>query len=58
MNPSPTIRNAIYLILAITNAIVFLFAIITGTYTSELLIALTGFNTLGFALANANTPKA
>lgn len=56
MNPS--IRSAIYLILAIANAVTFIFAIVTRTYTPELLIALGGFNTLGFALANANTPKA
>lgn len=55
---NPNIRSAIYLILAIVNAIVFVFSIVTRTYTPELLIALTGFDTLGFALANANTPKA
>jgi len=55
---NPNIRSAIYLILAIVNAIVFLFTFITGSYSPEVLIALTGFDTLGFALANANTPKA
>lgn len=55
---SPTTRNVIYLILAITNAVTFVFMIVTKTYTPDLLVALTGFNALGMTLASVNTPKA
>lgn len=58
MNPSAPIRAAIYLLLAVTNAVTFIFMILSGKYTPEFLLALTGFNALGLALANANTPKA
>lgn len=57
MNPSPRVRDAIYLTLAIVNAVIFVFTFMTKTYTPEVLTALFGFNTLGFALANANVQK-
>lgn len=58
MNPSPQVRSAIYLVLAMANIIVCAFLIVTKQFTSEVLIGLTGLNTIVLGLANANVPKA
>lgn len=57
MNPSPQVRAVLYLLLAVVNAVTFVFMILTNRYTPDFLLALTGFNALGLALANANVNK-
>lgn len=57
MNPSPQVRAVIYIALAMANIVVCVFLLITGKFTEEVLVGLTGLNGLVLALANANVNK-
>ncbi len=57
MNPSPRTRSAIYLLLAITDVVVFVFTFMTRQYNPDVITALIGLNGVVLSLANANVQK-
>lgn len=57
MNPSPQVRSAIYIVLAVANIVTAVFLLMTGRFNNEVLLGLTAINSLVMGLANANVSQ-